>query len=99
MKDPFLGDNDILCNIATGVVLPKEIAERLVKSKEEGLTQLDCFVQQRLHSNSMSFWDAIPNVRIKTFNTTTKKVRIPSSNEKAVVMAEDRYFWTAVNCC
>ena len=90
MKDPFLGDNDILCNIATGVVLPEEIAERLVKSKEEGLTQLDCFVQQRLHTNSVSFWDAIPNLRIKTFNTTRKKVRIPSSNEKAVVMAEDR---------
>ena len=37
-----------------------------------------------------SFWDAIPNLRIKTFNTTTKKVRIPSSNQKAVVMTEDR---------
>lgn len=69
MTDPFSEDNDILCNIATGVVLPEEVADRLVRSKEEGLMQLDCFVQQCLHCNS---------------------VRIPSSNEKSVVAAEDR---------
>jgi hypothetical protein len=40
MKDPFSDDNDILCIIATGVVLPEEVAHRLVNSKEEGLMQL-----------------------------------------------------------
>ena len=34
MKDPFSKDSDILCNIATGVVLPTEVAEALVTSVE-----------------------------------------------------------------
>lgn len=88
MKDPFSEDNDILCNIATGVVLPEEVAERLVK--EQGLLQLDSFIQQRLNCNELSFWDAIPNLKIKTFNTTTKKVSVTSSNEKSIIMGEDR---------
>ncbi|KAK3698753.1 hypothetical protein QZH41_004049 [Actinostola sp. cb2023] len=90
MKDPFSEDNDMLSNIATGVVLPAEVAERLVKSREQGLVQLDSFIQQRLNANAVSFWDAIPNLKIKTFSVTTKKVTIKSSNEKLVTIAEDR---------
>lgn len=42
--DPFSEENKILCNIATGVVLPEEGAHRMVRIIEQGLMLLDCFV-------------------------------------------------------
>lgn len=68
IKDPFSEDNDALSNVATGVVLPAEIAERLLGSKNDGVKQLDSFIKHRLNSNDVSFWDAIPNLKIKTFS-------------------------------
>ena len=90
MKDPFSKDSYILYNIATGVVLPTEVAEALVTSGERGQQQMNSFIQQRLNSNDVSFWDAIPNLKIKTFIATTKKTTVKASNEKLVTTAEDR---------
>lgn len=51
---------------------------------------MNSFIQQRLNSNDVSFWDAIPNLKIKTFIATTKKTTVKASNEKLVTTAEDR---------
>ena len=48
------------------------------------------FIQQRLNSNNVSFWDAIPNLKIHTFPSTMKKTKIKGTNEKLVVITEDR---------
>ena len=36
MTDPFTHDSDELLNIATGVVLPEDVAQNLVRSTEKG---------------------------------------------------------------
>ncbi|KAK3724019.1 hypothetical protein QZH41_000590 [Actinostola sp. cb2023] len=90
MKDPFLEDNDSLSNITTGVVLPPEVAEKLVKSAEQGLVQMKGFIQARLNANTISFWEPIPSLKVKTFNITAKKASVKTSREKLVAIAEDR---------
>ena len=51
---------------------------------------MNSFIQQCLNSNDLNFWDAIPNLKIKTFTATTKKTTVKSSNEKLITTAEDR---------
>ena len=40
MKDPFAEESDSLSNIATGVVLPDDEAERLLASEEKSKAQI-----------------------------------------------------------
>ena len=48
------------------------------------------FIQQCLNSNNVSFWDAIPNLKIHTFSSTMNKTKIKGTNEKLVAITEDR---------
>ena len=49
MKDPFAEESDPLSNIATGVVLPSDEAERLLASEEKAKAQMNSFIEQRLN--------------------------------------------------
>ena len=90
MKDPFAEVSDSLSNIATGAVLPADEAEWLLASEEKGKAQMNSFIKQRLKTNTVSFWDAIPNLKINTFSSMTKKTTIKSTNLKLVTLTEDR---------
>ena len=90
MKDPFNDESDSLRNIATGVVLPTNVAQQLVTSVEKGHEQMIYFIQQHFNSNNASFWDAIPNLKIHTFSSTMKKTKMKGTDEKLVVITEDR---------
>ena len=74
MTDPFTHDSDELLNIATGVVLPEDVAQNLVCSTEEGRQQMNAFVEKRINSNAVGFWEPIPNMKIKTLSSTNKKI-------------------------
>ena len=45
IKDPFADESDSLSNIATGVVLPANEAERLLASEEKGKAQMNSFIK------------------------------------------------------
>ena len=68
VKDPFSKESNSLSNIATDVVLP--IAERLVTSVAKRQEQINSFIEQCLNSNNVSFWNAIPSPKNKTFCST-----------------------------
>ena len=89
MKDPFAEESDSVSNIATGVVLPADEAERLLASEEKGKAQMNSFIEQRFNANTVSFRDAIPNLKINTLSSMTKKTTIKSTNEKLVTLTED----------
>ena len=85
MTDPFSEDaGQELLTFATGVVLPTDIAENLLNSTEEGREQMDTFVKKRLNTSEGSFWDPVPNLKIKSFSTSTKKTNIETGNDKFV---------------
>ena len=90
MKDPFAEESDSLSNVATGVVLPADEAKRLLASEEKGKAQKNSFIEQRLNTNTVSFWDAIPNLKINTFSSMTKTTTIKSTKEKLVTLTENR---------
>ena len=79
MTDPFSldeVDDDIshLIKITTDVRMPFALTERLVSSLRLALLgQITKFVEQRLITNNTTFWDSLPNLKIKTFASLVKK--------------------------
>ena len=74
MSNPFDGDDDSpLLNIATGVILPAESAENLLKSTEMGKKKMEAFIQDRLHTSKVSFWEPLKQLKIKTFASTKQE--------------------------
>ena len=77
MTDPFSldkddDDNSPLLNIATGIRIPPDAAARLLNSSEIGTAQMT-FVEQRLNTNEVKFWDSLPNLKIRTSATKFSK--------------------------
>ena len=76
--------------MATGVVLPDDVADALLASHSKGKEQMMTFIEKRLNTSAVSFWDAIPSLKIKTFSSTTRKVKLKASDEKITTLSADR---------
>jgi hypothetical protein len=96
MTNPFnIAENDDseclpLVNIATGVVLPSEIAKRLVSACDIGKEIMENFVQERLDTNTRSFWDTLPHLKLKTFASLAQKKKLKTNDEKIHNVRSDR---------
>lgn len=97
MTNPFClddeddGDSRIpLTNIATGVVMPKDGEQHLLQSYELGKTQMNTFVEQRLNTSEVPFWNPIPKLGIKTFSTLAKKKAVKTTDDKMITVSADR---------
>lgn len=95
MTDPFSLDEDEHCvsplvNIATGVVMPPDTAACLLNSYDAGTTQMMDFVEQRLNTNNVNFFNAIPNLKIKTFASLAKKKTVKTADKKVLTFGADR---------
>ena len=91
MSDPFSSDaGEEVLNFATGVVLPTDISDNLLSSTEKGREQMDTFVEKRLNKCEVNFWDPLPNLKIETFSSTTKKTHVKASNDEFVTVRADR---------
>ena len=95
MTDPFSLDEEEggvlpLVNIATGVVMLPAAALHLLNSYDTSTTQMMEFVEQRLNTNKVKFFDAIPNLKIKTFASLAKKKTVKTADEKVLTVGADR---------
>jgi len=55
MINPFSCNTESLVNVATGVVLPQDVADSLLASRAKGQEQMTTFVKKRINSNDVSF--------------------------------------------
>lgn len=62
----------------------------MIESTEKGCEQIDTFVKKRLDPSEESFWDPIPNLKVKTISTTTKKTDIKTVSDKFITVSADR---------
>ena len=90
MSNPLTQENDSLINFATGVVLPTDIADNLLKSTKKGRDQMNKFVEKQSNPNEISFWDPVEKLKVKTFKSTTKSVQVKAVNDKLVTVGADR---------
>ena len=90
MTNPFSEDTEPLVNFATGIVLPSDVADGLVRSMEKGREQMTTFVQKRINTNVVNFWDPVPSLQVKTFSSMTKKVNVNAADDKLITVNADR---------
>ena len=55
MAYPFTLESESSVNFATGVVLPKDSADGLIRSTEKVHKQMNTFVEKRFNTNQVSF--------------------------------------------
>ena len=95
-NNPFVNEDEDnaegtpLSNILTGVVLPNEIADRLVNASQIGTTSMHEFINTRLDTNKVCFWDSLKKLKIDTFKVTTRKISLKGTRGKVVTLNADR---------
>ena len=90
MSNSFTQQTESLVNFATDVVLPTDISDVLVRSTDKGREQMNTFAEKWLNTNQISFWDPITKLKVKNFESTTKKVQVKAVNVKLVTAGVDR---------
>ncbi|CAB4012975.1 Hypothetical predicted protein [Paramuricea clavata] len=83
-------DHTPLSNIATGLVVPNEVADRLVNAFQIGTTSMHDFINARLDTNKVCFWDPLKKLKIDTFKVTTRTISLKGTRGKVVTLNADR---------
>ena len=83
-------DSCSLLNIATGVVMPDVKADRLINSTELGEKQMKYFVEKRLNTNEVKFWEPLPHLKVETFASLSKQKKIRNVDEKILTDNADQ---------
>ena len=83
-----------LINIVTRVVMPPANVQRILQCYELGKTEMEAFVEERLNSSETLFWDAIPSLKIKTFESLSQRTKVKTHNDKMFTIAADRDLFT-----
>ena len=71
---------DSVHNIFTKKVLPTDVADRFLETKEIGLTKYEAFVKEKLEGEG-STWDTIQKEKIATFVSDNKAFTVTINNE------------------
>lgn len=96
MSNPFdLGEGSTqdptpLRNIATGVIMPNDTADRLLGSFETGTEELKKFTAQRMNTAQVPFWNRMSKVNVKTFASLSRAIEVKSADEKIITISADR---------
>jgi len=90
MANPFTQESESLANFALGVVLLNDSTDGLIRSTEKGSEQMNTFIEKWLNTYQVSFWDPIPKLKVKTFESTTRKIQVKVVNDKLVTVGADR---------
>ena len=84
------GDKIALSNLATGVVMPRDVSSLLLQAEKLGDKEMNALIKKKINSNAVGFWEALPKMKIKTFASLAKKVQVKQSDEKLVKINADR---------
>ena len=78
-----------LASLSFGCVVTETIKSNLLATKEKRTEALTAFVEDRLLSDSVGFFDPLPKLRLGTFHDAQKKTTI-SKEGRAVILRTDR---------
>ena len=72
------------------IILPPESTKSSLASTEIGKKNMEAFIQDRLNTKKVSFWEPLKQLKIKTFESTKKTITLKSTNEKVISIDADR---------
>ena len=81
-----------LTNIITGMVVPEEVTQHILKSSSIGRKEMLKFVKDRLIDKKIGFFDTLSKQKLKTFASIRKPVSITvNSKEKSITADRDLF--------
>ena len=86
--NPFAAEDHVnLCNISSGVVVTDDIAADLLHAYAIGELQFIQFVNERLKSSNVNFYDPLPKLKLKTFSALFKSKSVKVKGHEVIVRA------------
>ena len=64
--------------------------KHFVSCTNKGREHKTAFIEKRINTNTISFWDPISKLKVKTFETTVKKVQLKAADEHLITVKSDR---------
>ena len=89
--NPF-DHQDTLINLASGQECSKDIENQLINAKDVGKTALQTFLNERIYSNNVPFYDAIRKNSLKTFKQVAFMKNINANGKEVALRAERSLF-------
>src|SRR6267154_2317372 len=93
--NPFEYEGNDLINLVSMTVAPPEVPHDVTSIPVQGFKQHETFVQQRIVLQTVKFWDALPQKKLKLFSSTVKAVQVKTT-DGVVQIKEDRKLFARV---
>lgn len=87
--NPFQYEGNDVINIVTKAVMSEKIKSDIISLTETGQKSLDVFVEERIKSKTLNFWDPIKKQKLKLRKDNAKLVQI-KTKDKVVELRADR---------
>ena len=90
--DPFAEgtESDDLLNISSGVVAPPNVKKDLMHARTVGEEEFQKFVENRLKTSNVGFFEPLSKLKLETFSTVLRK-KIVKVKGKDIVVRADRH--------
>ena len=87
--NPFEYDGDDLINIVTKAVAALDVQRDIESLEQKGSDKFDEFIESRLRTRNVNFWDPMKKLSLKTWKTSLKETKI-KFGDKTMELKEDR---------
>ena len=81
-----------LMSLSNGVLQTEKIANDLLTTEEKGLAALDAFIKDRLVKQATDFYETIKKLKLYTFRTLKKSVKLKIQDKFVQMTAEKNIF-------
>ena len=72
---------------------PSDVAKSLLSAKDKGQKAANEFLDKCLTSGDRSFWAPLPKMKLKSFASLAKPLKLSKGKEKQVVISAHRQLW------
>ena len=91
MHDPFV-QSDELTSISSGIKVSEETESDLFRAHEKGEQCLEAFMQQRILSQNVPYFDPIKKLKLRTFTNETVQKSVKVKGRDVIVKADRSFF-------
>ena len=90
MVNPFEPGREEIVHLTSGLVATQEVKSDLLSAKEAGEKQLQTFIQEKLLVPEPDIFSKLPMLKLKTFTSMAKKVKVTSKNGTEATLKNNR---------
>ena len=88
--NPFEVEQTELVHLTSGLVATEDVKSDLLTAKERGEQHLQMFIKDKLQVPNPDIFSAIKKLKLKTFSSMTKKVKVKSKNGAEAMLKSNR---------